>query len=441
MKRFLVYFTLLIVAWTTAKGQTTSQVVPGGKVYQTTVVNGAYKFDHADYSVFIPDGIREIRGVFIHQHGCGMQGHGAATAYDIQYQAFAKKWHLAVIGPDLYPKPGSPRCTDSWIHPVEDGSGPALLAGLDRIASFSKHPELTTVPWLLWGHSGGGYWVLAMMNTYPDRILAAVCYSPAFDPLFPYSKAATDIPVMIRHAGPGDFNNPGVNCWGTALHTFSILRNMGGLASIAYTSGQGHNLSYIRYMAIPFFESVLARRLPLNGSMELKKMDQSKAWLCDTTTTGTVQIYKASTFTGDKRAMSWLPDSTCAVKFMEYITTNTVKDITPPFSPENLKLVESGDTVMELSWQAGADIESGIRCFNIYRNDKHFARYPSTGDFQSFNTNGDDAVPVNPPPMSYRFPADGINGNDTIAITTVNRFYLESSKTKIVWNNHNTDKK
>jgi hypothetical protein len=175
--------------------------------------------------------------------------------------------------------------------------------------------------------------------------------------------------------------------------------------------------------------------------MELKKMDQSKAWLCDTTTTGTVQIYKASTFTGDKRAMSWLPDSTCAVKFMEYITTNTVKDITPPFSPENLKLVESGDTVMELSWQAGADIESGIRCFNIYRNDKHFARYPSTGDFQSFNTNGDDAVPVNPPPMSYRFPADGINGNDTIAITTVNRFYLESSKTKIVWNNHNTDKK
>lgn len=402
--------------------------IPGGRVYQIAIRNSTYKFDHANYSIFIPDSVQEIKGIFIHQHGCGMEGHGAATAYDIQYQTFAKKWHLAVLGPDLYPQ--AKHGCDDWRNP-EDGSGSALLAALDSVARLSSHPELVTAPWLLWGHSGGGYWVLAMLNAYPDRIIGAVCYSPAFDPHFAYPPEVAKIPVMIRHAGSGDFNNPGVNCWGTALHTFSILQGMHGLASIAYTSHQNHNLSYLRYMAIPFFESALDQRLPLIGSTVLRDMDQAKAWLCDTVTTGTVQVYKASDFKGNKQAMSWLPDSLCAVKFQEYLTSGTVHDATAPLAPENLRLVRLKDSELELIWKAEADIESGIKYFNIYKNGQLLARYPAEGDFQTFDTNGDDAVPVNPPAMIFRFPEGKINRTDRIGITTINRFDLESSKTQI----------
>jgi len=336
MKQLFI-FLIFAIFLSSIYGQSSSHKIPGGTVYHKTISSSAYKFEHANYAVYIPDNIQKIKGVFIHQHGCGMEGHGASSAYDKQYQSFANKWNLAVIGPDLYPQINH-GCED-WINP-EDGSSSALLAVLDSIAQHSNHPELKTAPWLLWGHSGGGYWTLAMMNAYPDRVLAAVCYSPAFDPHFAYPPEVAKIPVLIRHAGRDDFNNPGVNCWGTALHTFSLLRKMNGLVCTAYTSHQNHNLSFIRYMAMPFLESVLAQRLPINESMVLKDMDQTKAWLCDTITTGFVQTFKASDFKGNKQAMSWLPDSLCAIKFKEYIATGTVNDVTPPMPPENLKILK-----------------------------------------------------------------------------------------------------
>ena len=87
---------------------------------------------------------------------------------------------------------------------------------------------------------------------------------------------------------------------------------------------------------------------------------------------------------------------------------------------------------MELSWNAEADIESGIRYFNIYKNGQLIARYPKEADFQIFDTNGDDAVPVDPPAMVYRISGLAENRIDTIAITTVNRFNLESAKEQLL---------
>ncbi len=404
-------------------GQTIVKV-PGGTIYNVTIRDSSFNFDRACYSIFIPEGIGKIRGSFIHQHGCTAEGRGVATAYDVQYQSFAKKWGLAVVGPDLYPKPGS-NCFD-WRDPVEDGSGPSLFAALETIGKISKHPELASAPFLLWGHSGGGYWVLSMLDKFPERIMAIVAYSPAFDPQFVYSEAATKIPLLIRHAGSKDI----INCWETALHTFSKLRSMGGLVSLAYNAGQTHNFTYLRNMVIPFFESVLKQRLSTDGSNVLKDMDQAKAWLCDTTTNCKPQIYNAALFQGNPQNKSWLPDSACAAKFSEYIATAKVKDVTPPPSPKNAKFEKRGDT-LTINWTADADIESGIQCFNFYRNGKLFMQYPPYGNFQSYDTNCDDAVPVVPPPMSVKLLGIGISAKDSISLTTVNRVGLESAKTQI----------
>lgn len=440
-KKILIFLTVFSFAFTKTGSETKNKnglneneelglvhLVPGGRVYQVTIRNGAYSFDRGEYAIFIPDGIDYVQGVFVHQHGCTMEGHGVSSANDVQYQAFAKKWGLAIVGPDLYPKPGS-SCRD-WRDVVEDGSGPALFAALETVGKLSKHPELTKAPFLLWGHSGGGYWALSMLDKYPERIIAVVAYSPAFDPQFPYSEAATKVPLLIRHAGPKDFNNPGVDCWGTALHTFSKLRGMGGLVSLAYNAGQNHNFTYLRDMTIPFFESVLKQRLSTGHSNVLKDMDLANAWLCDTTTKCKPQIYKAALFPGNPQTRSWLPDSVCAAKFREYMSTGKVRDVTPPPSPKNVNPEKKGDT-LSINWTAEADIESGIRCFNFYRNGKLVMRYPPFGEFQSFDTNGDDAVPVVPPPMSVKWSWNGLSANDSISLTTVNRVGLESAKAEI----------
>ncbi|RQP16741.1 MAG: hypothetical protein EAS52_10885, partial [Parapedobacter sp.] len=77
------------------------QQIENGTVYRVVVKN-TDTADYAVYHVFIPSDVDTIRGVFVHQHGCGMEGRGKSTAYDVQYQAFAKKWGLAIVGPDLY---------------------------------------------------------------------------------------------------------------------------------------------------------------------------------------------------------------------------------------------------------------------------------------------------------------------------------------------------
>lgn len=396
--------------------------VPGGKVYRISLKNQAYKFDHANYSIFIPDCTASVRGIFIHQHGCTMEGTGYPAAYDIQYQEFAKKWHLAIVGPDIFPKTGG-GCSQ-WINP-DDGSGSALLTALDSIAQQSGHNELVTAPWLLWGHSGGGYWVLAMTKTYPERIMATFAYSPAFDPDFTYPVMATKIPIMIRHAGAGDYNATGVDCWGTAIHTFSKLRKVNGLISIAYNKGQNHNFSYTRYMAIPFFESVLSQRLPANGAHMLRDMDPAKSWLGDTLTH---EIFKSSTYSGNKLSLCWLPDSVSAKKWWEYVTSGTVTDTTPPPAPYSVEIADEDTTYQRISWKSNVDYESGIKYFKVLKNKNFFQKI----DYQTFNTNGDNCFPTMLPKMDCRILRTFGENTNTFSIVSVNNFDLESESCAVI---------
>ncbi|QEC51110.1 hypothetical protein EDD80_101426 [Anseongella ginsenosidimutans] len=398
------------------------QQTANGAVYRVVVKN-AGAADSAVYNVFIPEGVDTVRGVFIHQHGCGMEGRGVSSAYDVQYQAFAKKWRLAIVGPDLYYKSG---CYE-WRDP-ESGSGPSLLTAFEKIGKASNHPELKDSPWLLWGHSGGGYWVLAMMKNYPARILAAFCYSPAFDPSWDYPEEALKIPVMIRHAGANDSNSPNGKCWETAINSFHKLRSAGGLASITYTPYQNHNYSFVRYMAIPFYESVLAKRLPKGEAVSFKALrdiDKSGSWLGDTLLLNT---YKYTGYPKKRRELSWLPDSVTAAKWKEYSITGTVVDRTPPPAPYGLERKRLHNVAVELRWKADADIESGIKHFNIYKGSQLIARFPRHGVYQRFDTNGDDAIPMSDLPEMKTVVILPVGEHKDITVSTVNHFDLESPK-------------
>ena len=400
-------------------GQCKINPIANGNVYGITITNDEYSFDSARYTVFIPHDINRIRGVFVHQHGCSMEGRGVSTAYDIQYQAFAKKWGLAVVGPDLYSQ--SKGCFN-W-QDIETGSGKALIKALEETGKVSGHPELADAPWLLWGHSGGGYWTLSMLKAYSERILAVFAYSPAWDPDWDYPSSAFKVPLMIRHAGAND-GGASTKCWETATNTFKKLRKTGGYVSVAHTLYQNHNFSYVRYMAIPFYEAVLAQRLPEGNSTVLRDMDATKAWLGDTLLLNT---YKAADYKGNVTALCLLPDSTVAAKWKEYVITGTVIDRTPPPPPYDLKMEVKSSSTVELVWKADADIESGIKYFNIFKNGNPVARFPASGDYQSFSTNGDDAFPVSTLP-ALKLELTGAGKDAKISISTVNHFSLESTR-------------
>lgn len=389
---------------------------PAGEVIRIRLESGSScSFaDSADYGVFIPGGDEPLNGVLVLQHGCGMERFGITRPYDLQYRAFAEKWGLAVVETALY---GS--CY-VWRDP-ESGSAEALFNVLKEAGDSTGHPELASAPMLLFGHSAGGYWTLAMLRDYPSRILAAVCYSAAGDPQWDYPAEAAEVPVLLRHAGANDA--PSVFCEQTARNGFRKLRSMDAPASIAYNEGQNHNYSYLRYMAIPFYEAAMRDRLPSKNGGALRPVDRSEAWLGEPDSFG---IFPEKGYEGDKSGLCLFPDEQTARIWQEYVKTGLVTDKTPPEAPYDIS-VSRGESSTVISWKADADIESGIGCFKVYVNGGLAGTVPEQGEYQSFDLNGDNTWPVEPVGMSLTL--DGALGkSDIVEVENINRFGLASDR-------------
>ena len=93
------------------------------------------------YTLWIPDGVTETRGIIVHQHGCGVgacQG-GQTAAYDLHWQALAAKWDCALLGPS-YGQAEEQDCR-LWCDP-RNGSSQTFLRAIDDFADRSGHAEL-----------------------------------------------------------------------------------------------------------------------------------------------------------------------------------------------------------------------------------------------------------------------------------------------------------
>ena len=374
--------------------------------------------NRAEYGIFIPGSSSSLQGVLVLQHGCTMEQFGITKPYDIQYQTFAKKWNLAIVETALHGD------CHIWNEP-KSGSAAALFKILEETGRQCGHPGMESLPLLLWGHSAGGYWTLAMLRDFPERILGAVCYSAAGNPQWDYNETAAKVPLLLRHAGTDD-GVPEILCWATATHSFLKLREMDAPVSIAHNKGQNHNFSYIRYITIPFFESVLTQRLPIVKGGTIRDIDPDNRWLGDTLT---LQIFPESTFQGDQKSMCLFPDESIAKKWQEYVQTGTVKDHTPPLAPTKLNYTACQDHWL-IEWEAEADIESGIQKFNVYVDDQLSGYVPSEGVFQHFDTNGDNTYPVMPTQMMFTLPF-GSPKPVKIGIETVNHFNLTSERAEL----------
>jgi len=96
-------------------------------------------------------------------------------AYDLQWQALAKKWDCALLGPSYHVLNDAidltPGGAELWFDPRK-GSNATFLRALKELSIQSGYPEIATAPWVLWGHSGGGIWSNVMSTLHPERIVA-----------------------------------------------------------------------------------------------------------------------------------------------------------------------------------------------------------------------------------------------------------------------------
>jgi len=337
-----------------------------------------------NYSAWIPPGVKQLRGVIVHQHGCGEGSckSGLTGAYDLHWQALAKKHDCALLAP-CYEQPEKADC-QMWCDP-RNGSGAAFEKCLVDLATKSSHPELAKVPWALWGHSGGGHWAGGMVLLHPDRVAAAWLRSGVpllkADPARTGIKthvlpdAALKVPIMCNlgtKEGVTFKDDRFAGVWPANEAFFGDVRAKGGLIGVAVDPFSSHDCGNQRYLAIPWLDACLSVRLPKVSGEPLKEMPTENAYLAEPTGTEAVSVAK---FAGDALKAAWLPNESTARAWMEYVKDTAVDDKTPPPSPTNVRVSDNA-----LSWDAEADLESGLACFIIERDGKFLATVPEKGN-------------------------------------------------------------
>jgi hypothetical protein len=329
------------------------------------------------YTLWLPEDVKTLRGIIVHQHGCGAGAckNGETAAYDLHWQALAEKHDCALLGPSYHQADGQD-CR-KWCDP-RNGSEKAFLRSLEDFAAQSKHPEIVRVPWALWGHSGGAFWSSLMLTLHPERIAGIWFRSgSAFHvwekgdiPRPELSDAVYGVPLCFngglkeeqdkRHGPPraGD------------RAMFAAWRAKGAPAGFARDPVTGHECGDSRYLAIPFLDACLALRLPVTGT-DLKPVDENKGWLSEM---DSVEALPAGQYQGAKESSAWMPNEALVKARAEYLKTGAVGDVTPPPTPTNVTL--KGGV---LTWDAKADFESGIQKFIILRDGKEIGQVPEKG--------------------------------------------------------------
>ncbi|OYW30995.1 MAG: hypothetical protein B7Z47_02450, partial [Chthoniobacter sp. 12-60-6] len=253
---------LILSLWSAAAmvraddGQMLKVIIPPGS---------SDRFQHAEFSCWLPDGKQPVKAVIIHQHGCtnaSPDKHPPVTM-DFHWRALARMHGCALLAPMYHVAGGC----DEWNDP-NSGSERALFAALAEMSRSSGHMELKDAPWVLWGHSGGSSWSAQMIVRHPGRVLAASfrggCHKQFGAPEFraQFAPVARGLPLLFvwgkRETVPTSSH---FVSWGPMNTMFGELRSQGGAVGRVIDPLSEHGCDDSRLVVIPFFDAVLSARL------------------------------------------------------------------------------------------------------------------------------------------------------------------------------------
>jgi pimeloyl-ACP methyl ester carboxylesterase len=335
------------------------------------------------YTLWVPEGVRELRGVVVHQHGCGEGSckSGQTGAHDLHWQALARKHRCALLSP-AFEQPEKADC-QLWCDP-RNGSSQAFLKALSDLGRASGHPELERVPWALWGHSGGGHWAGGMVLLHPQRVAAAwlrsgapaVAGSPQKSVVYEVRPESLQVPVMCNlgtREGVTVKDGRFGGVWGGVEAFFKAFRSKGALIGVSADPLTSHECGNQRYLAIPWMDACLSLRLPETVGGPLRTVPGSGAWVVPLKgwETGAAAPQPAAGYAGAVEESLWLPTAGVAKAWSQYMKDTAVPDSTPPPAPTGLKV--EGNV---LTWNAEADLESGLAGFMIERDGVLLAKLP-----------------------------------------------------------------
>lgn len=267
-------------------------------------------YDLGDFALFMPEGVQPPRAVLVALGGPNTRafvtGEPAAPAAPPPLEAalqelgqsfreLAAEHRIAILG---FPT------TAVVPMPNEAASDQRIRDALAAAAEASGRQDLSSVPILMWGGSGGAPQAAGFTARHPDQVVALFLKVP------PGVTALTDaaqrgVPTYMVLAGEEAlFDN------GELISAFQENRGQGGLWALAIEPGVlHHSLSATQLQAtVGWMETVLRLRLQ-DDAGRLRTIDEQAGWLGDN---ATGEVASWSGYGGDRMAASWFPTENVA---------------------------------------------------------------------------------------------------------------------------------
>jgi dienelactone hydrolase len=264
----------------------------------------AQNYDKAEFKFWLPPGDAPLQAIAVLVPGSNGDGRGQVD--DAVWQAFAVKNRVALVGCRFTDKPHDQSFIEEYIN-VSKGSGQALIDAINAHAAESKHPELSTAPFLMWGMSAGGQFNYEFVAWKPERVKAFVVNKGGiyYSALLP--KASRAVPGILFVGGKDlEFRT------NTIAGLFAVNRRGGALWALAEEPAAGHIVGKSRDLAMLFYEDVLG-----GGTFS------EKTGFIGDPKTKTVQ---PSTGAAPATPTSWLPSERVAAAWQEMATDSWQRD-------------------------------------------------------------------------------------------------------------------
>jgi pimeloyl-ACP methyl ester carboxylesterase len=386
--------------------------------YKVKLTPNLGKFREVEYAMWIPEKTTNIKGIILHQHGCGESAFksGRNAFKDPQWRALAKKWDFALMGSSYE---STKDCFD-WINP-EEGSYSTFAKGISEIAILSNHKEIELVPWIIWGHSGGGHWGYKMVLQHPEKILCAVLKSPAWTDT---SSLGLEVPILCLLGIQESYDAYSNLVWIPAIQAmkYRIMKN--APVCIAPDPTSGHESAASRSLAIAFIDKVLS----LQSADGLTNLNRSNQCFIDL---DNFKINKPINALDYKNKGNWFPDRQFAEQWSEYVRTGKIEDKTPPLKPPYDVTVRKEGPYVLVAWKADADMESGISSFSVYRDNKMISGATDSLKWD-FRTDYHDNPLVIYDKFEFMDKTASRKRNHCYQVTLINQTGMESAKSEAV---------
>ena len=261
-------------------------------------------FTTANFSIYIPENVDTIKGVYAYMHGFG--GDSRHIVQDSTMQALSQFVDFALMGVQL-----------DNMH-MDSGIGNSLIEAKNSFAEQSNHLELVYSPLFFDGYSWGGQWSYHYSQWRPQDVIAFITMKGGYHDTVYCENAITVPGYMFVGENDSDYRIENLT------DVFLKHRNAGAIWALAMEPNSGHSRITDRNLLNTFLFDMINKRLPSSFNFEepvpLFDIEENSGWLGDREN---FFIYPYDCYEGND-TLSWLSNSDNAQNWQSFVSSSSV---------------------------------------------------------------------------------------------------------------------